>query len=66
MKAVLFHHHGGPEVLEYTEFPARNPNPEVIRPSRSLNRMDIIVRNGWQGSKLELPTSMARMVRGDS
>ena len=25
MKAILFHKHGGPEVLEYTDFPAPEP-----------------------------------------
>jgi NADPH:quinone reductase-like Zn-dependent oxidoreductase len=58
MKAVLFHNHGGPEVLQYTEFPTPQPKSgEVLIRLRAaaLNRMDIFVRNGWAGLKLELP-----------
>ena len=58
MKTVLFHQHGGPEVLQYTDFPAPEPRPgEVLirLHAASLNRMDVMVRNGWQGLKLELP-----------
>jgi len=58
MKAVLFHKHGGPEVLEYTDFPAPEPKPgeALIRlRAASLNRMDVMVRNGWAGLKLEMP-----------
>lgn len=58
MKTVLFHQHGGPEVLEYTDFPAPIPKPDeaLIRlRAASLNRMDVLVRNGWPGLKLEMP-----------
>ena len=58
MKAVLFHQHGGPEVLEYTDFPTPEPKPgeALIRlHAAALNRMDVMVRNGWPGLKLELP-----------
>lgn len=58
MKAVLFHQHGGPEVLEYADFPAPEPKPgeALIRlRAAALNRMDVMVRNGWAGLKLELP-----------
>jgi NADPH:quinone reductase-like Zn-dependent oxidoreductase len=58
MKAVLFHKHGGPEVLEYTEFPTPEPKAgeALIRlRAAALNRMDVFVRNGWPGLKLELP-----------
>jgi NADPH:quinone reductase-like Zn-dependent oxidoreductase len=58
MKTVLFHRHGGPDVLEYTDFPAPAPKPgEVLIRLRAaaLNRMDVMVRNGWPGFKLELP-----------
>lgn len=58
MKAVLFRQHGGPEVLEYTEFPTPEPKPgeALIRlHAAALNRMDVIVRNGWPGIRLELP-----------
>lgn len=58
MKAVLFHKHGGPEVLEYSDFPTPQPKPgeALIRlRAAALNRMDVFVRNGWPGLKLELP-----------
>ena len=58
MKAVLFHQHGGPEVLEYTDFPTPEPKPgeALVRlHAAALNRMDVMVRNGWPGLKLELP-----------
>jgi len=58
MKAVLFRQHGGPEVLEYADFPTPEPKPDqaLIRlHAAALNRMDVMVRNGWPGIKLELP-----------
>jgi NADPH:quinone reductase-like Zn-dependent oxidoreductase len=58
MKAVLFRQHGGPEVLEYTDFPTPEPRhgEALIRlRAAALNRMDVMVRNGWPGLKLELP-----------
>jgi len=58
MKAILFHQHGGPEVLEYTDFPTPEPRKgEVLIRLRAaaLNRMDVFVRNGWPGLKLEMP-----------
>jgi NADPH:quinone reductase-like Zn-dependent oxidoreductase len=58
MQAVLFRQHGGPEVLEYTDFPTPEPKPgeALIRlHAAALNRMDVLVRNGWPGLKLEMP-----------
>ena len=58
MKTVLFHQHGGPEVLEYTDFETPQPRPgeALIRlRAAALNRMDLFVRNGWPGLKLQLP-----------
>jgi len=58
MKTVLFYQHGGPEVLQYTDFPTPEPKPgeALIRlHAAALNRMDVMVRNGWPGLKLELP-----------
>ncbi|MFZ5820907.1 MAG: zinc-binding dehydrogenase [Chloroflexota bacterium] len=58
MKATLFHQHGGPEVLQYSDFPAPEPKPgeALVRlRAAALNRMDIMVRNGWPGLKLDLP-----------
>lgn len=58
MKAIFFQQHGGPEVLQYGDFPAPQPKAgEVLIRLRAaaLNRMDVFVRNGWPGLKLELP-----------
>lgn len=58
MKTILFRQHGGPEVLEYADFPTPEPKPgeALIRlRAAALNRMDVMVRNGWPGLKLELP-----------
>jgi NADPH:quinone reductase-like Zn-dependent oxidoreductase len=58
MKTVLFHQHGGLEVLQYTDFPTPEPKAgeALIRiRAAALNRMDVFVRNGWQGLRLELP-----------
>ena len=58
MKAVLFHRHGGPEVLEYADFPTPAPDTgEVLvrLKAAALNRMDVMVRTGWPGLKLDLP-----------
>lgn len=58
MKAILFHSHGGPDVLEYVDFPDPQPKPgEVLIRLRAaaLNRVDIFVRVGWAGLKLEYP-----------
>ncbi|HIC96541.1 TPA: alcohol dehydrogenase, partial [Candidatus Bipolaricaulota bacterium] len=58
MKAVVFHEHGGPEVLRYEEVPDPKPGPEevLIRvKATSVNHLDIWVRRGLPGMKLELP-----------
>jgi len=58
MKAILFHQHGGPEVLEYAEIPTPVPGPgEVLVKlhAAALNRLDLWVRNGWPGIKLAYP-----------
>ncbi len=58
MKTVLFRQHGGPEVLEYTDFPTPKPKPGealIKLHASALNRMDIMVREGWRGLNLEMP-----------
>lgn len=58
MKTVLFRRHGGPEVLEYTDFPAPEPKPgeALVRlRAAALNHMDVMVREGWPGLDLEMP-----------
>lgn len=58
MKAILFHQHGGPEVLEYGEIepPAVGPGQVLVGVKAvSLNRLDLFVREGWPGLKLDMP-----------
>ncbi len=58
MKAVLFYEHGGPEVLQYTDFETPEPGygeVQVNLRASAMNRLDIFVRNGWPGIKLEYP-----------
>ncbi len=58
MKAVLFHTHGGVEVLEYSDFPTPVPGDGQVLvklEAAALNRVDIWTRNGWPGIKLEYP-----------
>ena len=58
MKAVLLHEHGGPQVLQYGDFPTPEPGPgEVLvkLKAAALNRLDLWVRKGWPGIRLEYP-----------
>jgi NADPH:quinone reductase-like Zn-dependent oxidoreductase len=58
MKAVLFHSHGGSEVLEYAEFPTPEPGEDQVLvklEAAALNRVDLWTRTGWPGIKLEYP-----------
>jgi NADPH:quinone reductase-like Zn-dependent oxidoreductase len=58
MKALLFHTHGGPEVLEYTDFPTPEPGEGQVLvklEAAALNRVDIWTRDGWPGIKLQYP-----------
>lgn len=58
MKAVFLEQHGGPEVLQYGEFPTPTPGPGEVMvrlSAAALNRLDLWVRAGWPGIKLEYP-----------
>lgn len=58
MKAVLFRQYGGPEVLEYADFPTPEPRAgeALVRlRAAALNHVDVSVRHGLPGLKLELP-----------
>ncbi len=61
MKAILFHQHGGPDVIEYGDFPTPQPGPHQVQvqiKAAAMNRLDVWVRNGWPGIKLEYPHIM--------
>ena len=58
MKAVLFHQHGGPDVLTLGEIPDPEPaaGQVLVRlRAAALNRLDLWTREGWPGLRLELP-----------
>lgn len=58
MKAVIFEQHGGPEVLQYVDCPAPEPGPGQVQVqihAAAMNRLDIWVRRGWPGIRLEYP-----------
>ena len=58
MKAILLHAHGGLEALEYGEIPTPEPRPGealVQLKAAALNALDLLVRKGWPGLKLEYP-----------
>ena len=67
MKAIIFTHHGGPEVLEPAETadPQIKPN-EVLVEVRAcaLNHLDVWVRNGLPGIKIPLPHILGCDVAG--
>jgi len=58
MKAIVFHQHGGPEVLRYEEIPGPTPKSHevVIQVKASgCNYNDIWARQGLPGMKFDLP-----------
>ena len=59
MKAVLIHEHGPAEKLQFvTDHPIPEPGPGDVRikvVAAALNYLDVWVRNGWPGIKLNYP-----------
>lgn len=58
MKAIFFEGHGDWSVLKYADLPDPTPAPgEAIIKVKAvaLNHLDIWVRRGWKGLKLDLP-----------
>jgi NADPH:quinone reductase-like Zn-dependent oxidoreductase len=67
MRAVGFRKHGGPEVLELIELPEPEPMAREVRVrirAVALNHLDVWVRKGWQGLKLQLPHVLGSDVAG--
>ncbi len=58
MKTILFYEHGGPEVLKFVDFPTPEPGPGqalVKLKAAAMNRLDLWIRAGWPGIRLEYP-----------
>ncbi len=58
MKAIVFHEHGGLDVLRYTDIDTPEPGPGEVRvavEACSLNYHDVFTRRGMPGIKTPLP-----------
>ena len=58
MKSILFYEHGSSSVLKYGDFPNPEPRPGFVLvklKAAALNRLDLWVRNGWPGLKIDYP-----------
>ncbi|HKJ28050.1 MAG TPA: alcohol dehydrogenase catalytic domain-containing protein [Anaerolineales bacterium] len=58
MKAVFIKEHGGPEVLicDELQVPVTGPGEVLVRlEAAALNRLDLWVREGWPGIKIQYP-----------
>ena len=67
MKATVFHEHGAPEVLQYTDFPTPEVGEHQIRidvKSVALNHLDPFVRGGIPGINLEMPHILGSDISG--
>ncbi len=68
MKAILFHQHGGPGVLQFTDVPDPEPRPnEVLVRVRAcaLNHLDLWVRRGLPNVPIPLPHIPGSDVAGE-
>ena len=58
MKAVFLQQHGDLDVLEYGDVPTPEPGPGEVRvhlKAAALNGLDLWVREGWPGLKVDYP-----------
>ena len=68
MKAGFFRQHGGPEVLEYGDLaePVAGPDEVLVRVrAAALNHLDLFVREGLPGLKLQFPHIGACDIAGE-
>lgn len=68
MKAIFFEQHGEADVLKYADLPDPTPGPgEALVRVRAvaLNHLDVWVRRGWSGLRLDLPHITGSDVAGD-
>jgi NADPH2:quinone reductase len=67
VKATVFHEHGGPEVLKYEDFPDPSVGPRDVLvdiKAVALNHLDLFVRGGIPGLKLEMPHILGSDISG--
>ena len=67
MKAVIFRQHGGPEVLEFTDFsePSIKPNEVLVEVKAcALNHLDVWARGGLRGIDIPLPHILGNDIAG--
>jgi len=68
VKALCFYEHGELDVLRYDDVPDPEPGPgQVLVRVRAcaLNHLDVFVRRGWPGLKLEMPHWTGADVAGE-
>lgn len=68
MKALYFEKHGELDVLQYGEVPEPQTGPGEVKVrvrATALNYLDIWVRRGWPGLKLEMPHWCGADVAGE-
>jgi len=68
VKALCFYEHGELGVLQYADVPDPEPGPgQVVVRVRAcaLNHLDVFVRQGWPGLKLDLPHWTGADVAGE-
>ena len=68
MKATVFHEHGGPEVLSFEDIekPELGANQVQVKVSYvALNHLDLFVRGGIPGLKLEMPHILGSDISGE-
>jgi NADPH2:quinone reductase len=67
MKATVFHNHGPPEVLRYEDIPNPEVDPNQVLvdiKAVALNHLDLFVRGGIPGLKLEMPHILGSDISG--
>ena len=68
MKAIFFEQHGEIDTLKYADIPQPEPKPgeALIRVRAvSLNHLDVWVRRGWPGLRLDMPHITGSDIAGE-